>query len=386
MTTRAGPIEVGAVEVGAVVVGAGVVGLAVARELALAGHAPLVIEAGERFGLETSSRNSGVIHAGLYYPPGSLKARLCVAGRERLYAFCAERGVPHRRTGKLVFAGDAGRLGELEAMRARALAVGAGDCPVLGAVEVARLEPALACAGALLSPATGIVDAPALMAALLGEAEAHGARLVTRSRVGGAELAGGLWRVRLAGEAAPVVAAPLLVNAAGLGAQALARAIEPLPASEVPALHLARGVWFAYSGRVPFSRLIYPLPEPGGLGTHLTLDLAGNARFGPDVEWVERPDYRVDEGRKAAFVAAARAIWPGLDPERLHPADAGIRPKLAGPGEPNADFVIAGPESHGLPGLVNLFGIESPGLTAALAIGEYVAGLIGQAEGAGAAG
>ncbi|HEY6869203.1 MAG TPA: NAD(P)/FAD-dependent oxidoreductase [Novosphingobium sp.] len=362
--------------VGAIVIGAGVVGLAIGRALALAGHAPLILDGEADFGSWTSSRNSEVIHAGIYYPEGSLKARLCVAGKHQLYAFCAARGVPHQRIGKLIFAHDAAQFGELDRIEAAALAAGVTDLQRLDQAGARALEPALACAGALLSPSTGIVDSHGLMQALLGEAEAHGAMLVTNSPVERVSRAGALWQVHLPGEAEPVVSAPILVNSAGLGAQALAAATEGLDPAFVPPLHLARGVYFTHSGRVPFAHLIYPVPEPGGLGTHLTLDLAGQARFGPDVEWIDRIDYTVDPARHAKFAAAAQRIWPGLDPARLQPGYAGIRPKVSGPGEPAADFLIHGPETHRQDGLVNLFGIESPGLTASLAIADRVAELL----------
>ncbi|MGZ8310680.1 MAG: NAD(P)/FAD-dependent oxidoreductase [Allosphingosinicella sp.] len=362
--------------VDAIIIGAGIIGLAVARELAVAGREVLLLERETRFGAATSSRNSEIIHTGLYYPPGSLKSALCVEGRDRLYAYCADRGVPHRRIGKIVFAGDPAQAPALDAIEERARLAGAGPLQRLTPAGARRIEPELSVADALFSPATGIVDTHALMLALLGEAEAHGARLVCKASVGRIERRGGVWQVRLDDNAAAAVEAPWVVNAAGLGAQALAARTEGVDPAHVPPLFLARGVYFTYSGRVPFRHLIYPLPEPGGLGTHLTLDRAGQARFGPDVEWIDRVDYAVDPGRHAAFVAAARRIWPGLDPARLQPGYAGIRPKLAGPGEPPADFVISGPRAHGRPGLVNLFGIESPGLTAALAIADRVAACV----------
>lgn len=358
--------------VDAIVIGGGVVGLAVGRALALAGHAPLVLEGEADFGSWTSSRNSEVIHAGIYYPEGSLKARLCVEGKHLLYAFCAERGVPHKQLGKLIFAASADQFGELETIEAAARAAGVNDLVWLDQAAVRVIEPELACAGALLSPSTGIVDSHSLMQALLGEAEAHGGMLVTNSPAERISRAGGLWQVHMPGEADPVVSAPILVNSGGLGAQAIASVTEGLDPTLVPPLHLARGVYFTHSGKVPFSHLIYPVPEPGGLGTHLTLDLAGQARFGPDVEWIGAIDYTVDPARKAKFAAAAQRIWPALDPERLQPGYAGIRPKISGPGEPAADFMIQGPSIHGQEGLVNLFGIESPGLTASMAIAVAV--------------
>ncbi|GGC07732.1 FAD-dependent oxidoreductase [Novosphingobium endophyticum] len=360
--------------VDAVVVGAGVVGLAVARALARKGRAPLVLDRETRFGSWTSSRNSEVIHAGIYYPRGSLKASLCVAGKERLYAFCSQRGVPHRRIGKVIFAHDESQLADLEAIRRNGEDAGVTDLVALDRTEARKLEPELACAGALLSPSTGIVDSHAFMLALLGEAEAHDAMLVTASRVDRIVRKGGLYHVWTDTGETAVISTPVLVNAAGLAAQEIALATEGLDPAHVPPIHYARGAYFTYSGKVPFSHLIYPVPEPGGLGTHLTFDLQGQARFGPDVEWIDAVDYAVDPYRKAKFAAAAKRIWPALDPDRLQPGYAGVRPKLSGPGEPPADFVISGPVDHGCEGLVNLFGIESPGLTASLSIAEAVVG------------
>lgn len=359
--------------VGAIVVGAGVVGLAVARALALHGHAPLVLEGEDHFGSWTSSRNSEVIHAGIYYPPGSLKAELCVAGKQQIYAFCKAHGVPHRRIGKLIFAHDEAQRADLEAIVRRAQQAGVTDLEPLDRAAVRALEPDLDCAAALLSPSTGIIDSHAFMLALLGEAEAHDAMLVTAAPIERITRRDGLWHVWMHGMEAAVVSAPILVNACGLAARRLALATEGLDPALVPPAFYARGVYFTYSGKVPFSHLIYPVPEPGGLGTHLTLDLAGQARFGPDVEWIDGIDYTVNPARHATFAAAAQRIWPALDPDRLQPGYAGIRPKIAGPGEPAADFVISGPRDHGCEGLVNLFGIESPGLTASLAIADKVA-------------
>lgn len=350
----------------AVVIGAGVVGLAVARELALKGHETLVLEAEARFGTGASARNSEVIHAGIYYPRDSLKARLCVAGRERLYEFCRKHGVAHRRCGKLIVASSAAQLPALEGIAAAAHANGV-DLIALSGAEARRIEPQLACAAALHSPLTGIIDAQALMLALLAEAEAHGATLATRSAV---------TRVVLDAEGAaigvngcePAVRARILINCAGLGAPALAQLMEGLPARAVPRAYYAKGHYFSLSGRSPFTHLIYPLPEPGGLGIHLTLDLAGQARFGPDVEWVESPSYEVSLQRAAKFDAAVRAYWPGLPAGALAPAYAGVRPKISGPGEAPADFRIDDVRAHGVAGLINLFGIESPGLTASLAL------------------
>lgn len=362
-------------EVGAIVVGGGVVGLAVARALALEGHEVMILEREHQFGTITSARNSGVIHAGLYYPEGSLKALLCVTGRQLLYDFCETNGVPHRRCGKLIVASSGDELAALDTVMARGTAAGVDDLIQLSPTEAREIEPALACAGAVYSPSSGIVDQHSLMLALLGEAEAHGAMLVRDAPVSGVERTGSVWKVTV-GDTALVT--PILVNAAGLGAQALARTIEALDPVHVPPLHLAKGCYFSYTGKVPFSRLIYPVPGPASLGTHFTLDLGGQARFGPDIHWVDEVEYSVDPALKPEFLAAARRIWPDAEEDRLQPAYAGIRPKLSGPGMETADFVIQGADVHGLAGLVNLFGIESPGLTSSLAIGARVAEMIGE--------
>ena len=358
-----------------VVIGAGVVGLACAHRLARAGLEVVVIERETAFGTGISARNSEVIHAGLYYPPGSLKARLCVEGRQRLYAWCAQHGVNHSRCGKLVVASAAAQAPALQAIAERAHANGVDDLRRIDAAELAALEPALAGHAALLSPSTGIVDSHGLMLSLLGEAERHGAMLALGSPVqeGRAEADGIV--LRIGGEAATELKAKRVVNAAGLDAPALGRAIAAPAAARAPQAHYARGVYFSYAGKAPFSRLIYPIPEPGGLGVHLTLDLGGQARFGPDVEWIERPDYGVDPARAERFYTAIRHWWPGLEDGRLQPAYAGVRPKIVGPGEVDADFRIDGPAAHGVLGLVHLYGIESPGLTAALAIGARVAAM-----------
>lgn len=357
-------------DVDAVVVGAGVVGLAIARSLALAGRETLILEAERSFGSGTSSRNSEVIHAGIYYPAGSLKARACVRGRELLYRYCEDRNVPHRRCGKLIVAADAEQAPALEKLDAAARRNGVGSLRMLDAAAVRALEPAVRAVAGLHSPETGIVDSHALMTALLGDAEAHGATLVRSTRVERASRSRDGWAIRLAGEEEPAVETRLLVNAAGLGAQALGARIEGSPAP--PPSRYAKGSYFGYAGRAPFRRLIYPLPEPGGLGIHLTLDMAGRARFGPDVEWLAEPDYRVEDAKRARFAQSIRRWWPEIDPERLAVDYAGVRPKLSGPGEPAADFIVEGPEEHGAPGLVSLYGIESPGLTACLALAELV--------------
>jgi len=358
-----------------IIIGAGVIGLAIARAIALAGRSVLIVERRPQFGSETSARNSEVIHAGIYYPPGSAKARLCVAGKAMLYDFCAARGVPHRRCGKLIVAADEGQIGQLDQIRQQAAACEVEDLVPLASAEAARLEPDVTCAAALLSPSTGIIDSHAYMQALLGEAEAHGALLVTNTEVTAVRPNGRAWSIWIAGEAEPVAAARTIINSAGLAASELAGRIEGFPVAHRPVTRLAKGCYFSYAGRTDFRHLIYPLPEPGGLGTHLTLDMAGRARFGPDVEWVDVLDYSVDPGRRAGFAAAIRRYWPGVDADRLQPDYAGIRPKLSKPGEAAADFCISGPAEHGVAGIVNLFGIESPGLTASLAIADEVRGL-----------
>ncbi|HLJ39722.1 MAG TPA: NAD(P)/FAD-dependent oxidoreductase [Steroidobacteraceae bacterium] len=358
-----------------VVIGAGVVGLAIARALAQRGREVLILEAAPRFGSGVSSRNSEVIHAGIYYPRGSLRAKLCVAGRDLLYAFCREHGIGHRRCGKLIVASDASQVSELGRIRAAALANGV-ELTGLRGEQTLSLEPQLKCAAALHSPLSGIIDAHGLMLALLGQAESCGALLVCDSPVTGLVRRADGFLVAVNG-AAPALQANVLVNSAGLSAPQVARLMAGFPPERVPTAHYAKGSYFTLAGRAPFERLIYPLPEPGGLGVHLTLDLAGRARFGPDVEWVSEPEYAVDPARAAHFYRAVRAWWPALPEGSLEPAYCGVRPKITGPGEPAADFRIDGPAAHGVPGLVHLFGIESPGLSASLAIGEHVAMLLG---------
>src|SRR5437870_3962084 len=353
----------------AVVVGAGVVGLAVARELALAGREVIILDAEDAIGTHTSSRNSEVIHAGIYYPKGSLKARSCVAGRHLLYEYCASHSVPHRRCGKLIVATDANQLKELENIRDKARANGVTDVDWLAKDEVARMEPELFCMGALHSPSTGIIDSHALMLAYLGDAEAHGAMLALKSPLERASVHHG-FELHVTGS--DTIRCAVLVNSAGLRAPSVAKAIDGYPSHLVPRELYAKGNYYSLNKKNPFTRLIYPVPEPGGLGVHVTLDLAGQARFGPDVEWVERINYDVDPRRAERFYAAIRRYWPGLPDNSLSPGYAGIRPKTAGPGEPAPDFVIQGPGKHGVPGLVQLYGIESPGLTASLALARTV--------------
>ena len=359
--------------VDAVVVGAGVIGLAVGRELAMQGLETLVLEAQTGIGTGISSRNSEVIHGGLYDAAASLKARLCVAGRETLYAYCESHGVPHRRCGKLVAATSAAQVEVLHSIERRAVANGVSGLRRLTGAQARALEPALRCAAALLSPVTGIVDSHALMLAYLGDFERAGGQLAVLSPLEGAQATDRGFVLRVGGAAPIEIEAGVLVNATGLHAPAVARRISGLAPQTVPTLHFAKGNYFSLGGRSPFSRLIYPVPEPGGLGVHLTLDLAGQARFGPDVEWLaaaspEELDYAVDAARGAEFYGAIRRYWPDLPDGALAPAYSGVRPKLQGAGEPARDFLLQGPAEHGVPGLLNLYGIESPGLTASLAI------------------
>jgi L-2-hydroxyglutarate oxidase LhgO len=355
-----------------VVVGAGVVGLAVARALALAGREVIILEAAEGIGTETSSRNSEVIHAGIYYPAGSLMARFCVAGRRALYAYCAEKGVPHANCGKLIVATDAQEDAMLAGIKRRAEVNGVEGMRVLGAAEAIALEPNLSCTSALLSPATGIVDSHAFMLALQGDAENAGAVAAFFSPVEAGRVVSGGIEIDVGGAERITLRCRLLVNATGLHAPGLAARIAGVPTERIPPAYYAKGNYFTLSGRSPFSRLIYPVPVPGGLGVHLTVDLGGQARFGPDVQWIDTIDYTVDPGRADSFYAAVRKYWPYLKDGALQPGYAGIRPKIVPRGAPPQDFVVQGPQTHGVPGLINLFGIESPGLTASLALADHV--------------
>jgi L-2-hydroxyglutarate oxidase LhgO len=356
-----------------VVVGAGVAGLAIGRALAGAGREVLVLEAERGIGTGTSSRNSEVVHAGIYYPPGSLKARLCVEGRRQLYAYCAERGVGHRKLGKFIVGTQPAHEAKLAGILAHARGNGVENIDWIDPEDALAAEPALRCLAALHSRETGIVDSHGLMLALQGDIENAGGLLAFDAPLLRATRDGTGWTVATGGAEPFTLGCDWLVNAAGLQAQQVAAAIEPLPAQHIPRRVLARGCYFALPRRAPFSRLVYPVPVDGGLGVHLTLDLGGQAKFGPDVEWIETIDYTVDPHRADRFYAEIREYWPGLPDGVLQPAYAGIRPKLSGPGEPARDFVIDGPGAHGVDGLVNLFGVESPGLTACLAIGTMVA-------------
>jgi L-2-hydroxyglutarate oxidase LhgO len=358
-----------------VVVGAGVVGLAVARALALAGREVLVLEACSAIGTQTSSRNSEVIHAGMYYPTGSLKAQLCVHGNALLYDYCAERSIAHRRCGKFIVATTPGQLMQLGAIRERAVTNGVTDLVLMDRAQALSAEPALQCVGALHSPSTGIIDSHGLMVSLLADLEHAGGVLALNSPLALAEYAQDA--MLLVASDGTRLSAKTVVNAAGLQAPALASRFAGLDPCYVPQAYFAKGNYFTLAGRSPFSHLIYPVPEVAGLGVHLTLDLGGQARFGPDVQWVDTPDdTRVQPERGDAFYAEVRKYWPDLPDGALQPAYAGIRPKISGPDEPARDFCIQGPKDHGIPGLVNLFGIESPGLTSCLAIAEVVRDLL----------
>ncbi|MBO0127522.1 NAD(P)/FAD-dependent oxidoreductase [Agrobacterium sp. OT33] len=360
-------------DIDAIIIGAGVIGLAAARELSMRGLSVIILEGEKEFGSATSSRNSEVIHAGLYYPSGSLKARLCVEGKKQLYAFCQSHGVAHRRCGKLIVASEEAETALLAALKDKGEANGCEDLELIDGHEALSLEPALACGAALFSPSTGIIDSHGYMLALLGEAEDHGAALALNAPFERAEPIGEGFRVHVGGRDPMSLTCRLLVNSAGLVAPMVAKEIAGLPAHAIPQPRFAKGSYFSLTGKSPFSRLIYPAPHTHGLGVHLTLDLAGQARFGPDVEWVESIDYAVNPRRMEGFGEAIRRYWPGLPEDALIPAYSGIRPKISGPDEPAMDFRIDGPETHGLAGLVNLFGIESPGLTASLAIAAEVA-------------
>jgi len=358
------------------VIGAGVVGLACARAAALAGHEVIVAEATGGIGNGVSSRNSEVIHAGMYYPTGSLRARHCVRGRRMLYAFCASHGVPHDKVGKLIVATDEKQTGKIEAIYKQGQTNGVEGLEFLGGNAARALEPALNCVAAMLSPETGIIDSHSFMLALQGDLEDRGGMIAFNTRIERLMPSASGWQVTFGGAEGGTLDVDAVVNSAGLGAQAIARATEGYPASRVPKLVLAKGNYFGFAGRPVFSHLIYPAPVEGGLGTHVTLDMAGRMRFGPDVEWIETESYSVDPKRADSFYASIRTYFPGLPDDSLVPDYCGIRPKLTGKGEPAADFLIDGPADHGLRRLVHLFGIESPGLTSSLSIAEDVARML----------
>ena len=359
------------------VVGAGVVGLAMARAAALKGHEVIVAEATRGIGNGVSSRNSEVIHGGMYYPSGSLRAYHCPRGRRMLYEFCASHGVPHRKCGKLIVATEDAEVSKMEAILKQGVANGVEGFELIDGATAKKLEPALHCVAALRSPETGIIDSHQFMTALRGDLEDRGGMIAFGTRIERISHNQSGWMVHFSGAESGELAVDAVINSAGLGAQALARHTETYPEARVPRLVMARGNYFGYAGRPVFSRPIYPAPRiDGGLGTHVTLDLAGRMRFGPDVEWIDEENYDVNPARAQSFYASIRRYWPGLPDHSLQPDYAGIRPKLTGPGEPAADFMIEGPAQHGRPGLIHLFGIESPGLTSALSLADDVAGYL----------
>jgi L-2-hydroxyglutarate oxidase LhgO len=363
-------------EIDCVVAGAGVIGLAIARELARAGREVLVLEAGEAYGRGVSSRSSEVVHAGLYYEPGSLRARLCVEGKWLLYDFMKKHNVAHNTCGKLIVASSQDELPGLEKIMQTGAMNGVDDLELLDARQASALEPQLVASGAILSPSTGMMDSAGVMLALLGEAENAGASLAVRAPVTGGRVGGSMLEIDTGGEEPMTIGCNLFVNSTSLNAPAVASSLEGLDKAHVPTAYYGKGSYFSMTGKVPFGRLIYPCPTVGGLGVHLTIDVGGQARFGPDVEWVDEPDYEVDPRRADDFYALVRRYWPGLPDGALQPAYAGIRPKIVPPGSHTQDFRIDGPEQHGVPGLINLFGIESPGLTSSLAIGRHVMGMV----------
>ncbi len=350
-----------------VVIGAGVVGLAVARALALAGRELVVIEAAEAIGTATSSRNSEVIHAGIYYPSNSVKANLCLSGKQALYGYCQAKGIPHRRIGKIIVATQKAEIDSLEKYAAQAAANGVDDLRWLSQSELEQREPALRAVRGLLSPSTGIIDSHAFMLALQGDLEAGGGVLALNSEVEAVRVTDKGFILSVGEER---LACRYLINSAGLLAPRLARRIEGLAEDLIPQAFFAKGHYYSLSGPSPFNQLIYPQAGGGGLGVHVTLDMGGQARFGPDVRWIDGINYDFDDSHREDFIAAIRRYYPGLEESRLQPSYTGIRPKISGPGEPAADFHIQGPDEHGIAGLVNLFGIESPGLTASLAVGD----------------
>jgi len=361
-----------------VVIGAGVIGLAIARRLALAGREVIVVEAATAIGTETSSRNSEVIHAGIYYPADSLKARFCVSGKQTLYQYCEERGIPYRACGKLIVATDEGQIPILKILAEKAMKNGVNDLEWLNPAQVRNLEPAIYCVAALRSPSSGIIDSHALMLAYQGDAEGAGAMFAFLSPVEGGEILPDGIALDIGGEEPLRLIASTVVNCAGLYAGRVAKSIHGFPSERVPTHYYAKGNYYTLSGRSPFNSLIYPVPEQAGLGVHVTIDLGGQVRFGPDVEWIDHINYDVDPRRSAVFYSAVRRYWPDLPDGALQPGYAGIRPKLQPPGGPAVDFLIQGPVDHGINGLIHLYGIESPGLTASLVIADYVITLLQQ--------
>jgi L-2-hydroxyglutarate oxidase LhgO len=367
-------------KVDAVVVGAGVVGLAVARKLALAGLEVVLLEASSAIGTETSSHNSGVIHAGIYYPHDSLKARLCVRGKELLYGYCEQHGIPHQCIGKLIVATSEAQQPTLETLAVQGRENGVADLEFLSSAEVKRMEPNISVVSALYSPSTGIMDSAALMLSYQGDLESAGGILALNAPVNGVKAKTSGFRVDIGGVDPMLLDTDMLVNSTGLHMDETLKNIEGFSEEHIPQLYYAKGNYFSLSGQSPFSHLIYPIPEMAGLGIHATIDLAGQVRFGPDVEWVEQPDYKVPAKRLDTFYEAITTYFPGIDRNRLSPDYAGVRPKLSAPNEGASDFLIQGEEIHGLAGMVNLMGIESPGLTSSLAIAELVHQRLGQAS------
>lgn len=360
-----------------VVIGAGVVGLAVARALALAGREVIILEEADMIGSVTSSRNSEVIHAGIYYPVGSLKAKFCIEGKNMLYRYCAEHGVPHRQCGKIIVATDEDQVPAMHEIKERAAKCGVTDLEFLTADDAKAMEPELFCHAALFSPSTGIIDTHTLMLELQGDAEAHGAMTAYLSPVErGAATDDGIV-LEVGGEMPMKLRCRTVINSAGIQAPHIAGLIDGMPADKVPTTYYTKGNYYSLTGKTPFSRLVYPAPTTQFLGVHITIDIAGQARFGPDVEHIDEIDYDVDPRRSDGFYEAVRRYWPGLKDGALQPAYSGIRPRITPPGEPLCDFVVQGPGEHGIPGLVNLLGIESPGLTSSMAIAEHVVEMLG---------
>jgi L-2-hydroxyglutarate oxidase LhgO len=360
-------------KVDCIVIGAGVVGLACAKFLAEAGREVIVLEATNMIGSETSSRNSEVIHAGIYYPTGSFKARACVEGKKFLYDYCSERGIPHKQLGKLIVATEESEIPRLHALKQKAAENGVPDLELLSPKQVEQLEPAVRCVGGLLSPSTGVIDSHSLMLAYQGDAEEAGAMIAFLSPVvGGRVQETNEIEIDVGGDEPMTLLANLVVNSAGLDAVATASSIEGVNTKKFPKASIAKGNYFSLLGKQPFSRLVYPMPVPGALGVHVTVDLGGQCKFGPDIEWIDEKNYDVDPSRADSFYEAVRAYYPELQDGTLVPAYSGIRPKIHGPDEPQPDFLVQGPAEHGVPGLINLFGIESPGLTASASVAKQV--------------
>jgi L-2-hydroxyglutarate oxidase LhgO len=363
-------------QVDCVIIGAGVVGLAIAREFALAGREVIVLEAADAIGTHTSSRNSEVIHAGLYYPKGSLKARFCVSGKGMIYSYCADHGVPHSNIGKIIVAVTEDEIATLNGYVDKSVANGVHDLRWLTRAELRELEPAVECVAGFLSPSTGIVDSHALMLAYQGDAENSGASIVFKSPVESGKAGADGIVLNVGGDEPMTIACRSVVNSAGLFAQNVAHSLEGLPPTSIPPQYFAKAHYYTLAGKPPFRRLVYPVASNAHLGVHVTVDMAGQIRFGPDVSWVDSVDYTFDDAREPLFYEAIRKYYPGLKDGQLQPGYTGIRPKVSGPKEPAADFIIQGPKDHGVAGLVNLYGIESPGLTASLAIAEHVKQLL----------